>query len=75
MIRNLRGLERQGWVRLSVGVDDRRRRLASLTAKGRAVFAAALPLWKEAQKEVGALLEEKLSDTNRRLVRLARSIS
>jgi DNA-binding MarR family transcriptional regulator len=75
MIRNLRGLERQGWVRLSVGVDDRRCRLASLTTKGRGVFAEALPLWKEAQKEVSALLEEKLSDTNRRLVRLARSVS
>jgi DNA-binding MarR family transcriptional regulator len=75
MIRNLRGLERQGWVRVSVGVEDRRRRLASLTTKGRGVFAEALPLWKEAQKEVGTLLEEKLSDTNRRLVRLARSIS
>lgn len=74
MIRNLRGLERQGWVRLSVGAD-RRQRLASLTAKGRRVFAEALPRWKEAQKEVGALLEEKISDANRRLVRLARSAS
>jgi DNA-binding MarR family transcriptional regulator len=74
MIRNLRGLERQGWVKLSVGVD-RRQRLPSLTTKGRDVFARALAPWKEAQKEVGALLEEKLSDTNRRLVRLARSVS
>jgi DNA-binding MarR family transcriptional regulator len=74
MIRNLRGLERQGWVKLLVGVD-RRQRLAHLTVRGRDVFARALPSWKEAQKEVGALLGEKLSDTNRRLVRLARSIS
>jgi DNA-binding MarR family transcriptional regulator len=74
MIRNLRGLERQGWVKLVVGTD-RRQRLAHLTAKGREVFAQALPAWKEAQKEVGALLDEKLSDTNRRLVRLARSVS
>src|SRR5450631_3803659 len=51
MIRNLRGLERKGWVRLAVG-NDRRRRLPSLTDSGRAVFAEALPLWKEAQKEV-----------------------
>jgi DNA-binding MarR family transcriptional regulator len=74
MIRNLRGLERQGWVKLSVGID-RRQRLARLTAKGRDVFARALLPWKEAQKEVSALLDEKLTDTNRRLVRLARSVS
>ncbi|MDQ2763618.1 MAG: MarR family winged helix-turn-helix transcriptional regulator [Pseudomonadota bacterium] len=74
MIRNLRGLERQGWVRLRVGTD-RRRRLATLTKEGRSVFAEALPLWKAAQNEVGALLEEKLSETNRRLVRLARSVA
>lgn len=73
MIRNLRGLEKQGWVKLSVGTD-RRQRLPRLTAKGREVFAQALPRWKEAQKEVSTLLEEKLSETNRRLVRLARSV-
>ncbi len=73
MIRNLRGLERQGWVVLSVG-GDRRRRLASLSEEGRAVFARALPLWKRAQQEVAGLLEEKLSDTNRKLVRLTRAI-
>ena len=74
MIRNLRGLERQGWVSLAVGTD-RRRRLPALTEKGRAVFAEALPLWKKAQQEVGALLDDKLSETNRKLVRLTRAIA
>jgi DNA-binding MarR family transcriptional regulator len=74
MIRNLRGLERLGWVVLTVG-GDRRRRLPSLSEEGRAVFARALPLWKLAQQEVTALLEEKLSDTNRKLVGLARAIA
>ncbi len=74
MIRNLRGLERQGWVSLAVGTD-RRRRLPALTEKGRAVFAEALPLWKKAQQEVGALLDDKLSETNRKLLRLTRAIA
>jgi DNA-binding MarR family transcriptional regulator len=72
MIRNLRGLEHLGWVVLAVG-GDRRRRLPSLSEEGRAVFARALPLWKQAQQEVSGLLEDKLSDTNRKLVGLARA--
>jgi DNA-binding MarR family transcriptional regulator len=74
MIRNLRGLEKQGWVILAVG-NDRRRRLATLSDEGRAVFARALPLWKKAQQEVAELLDDKLSDTNRKLVRLVRAIA
>ena len=74
MIRNLRGLERQGWVVLAVG-GDRRRRLPALSEEGRAVFARALPCWKNAQQEVSGLLDEKLVDTNRKLVRLARAVS
>ena len=74
LIRNLRGLERQGWVTLAVGAD-RRRRLASLTDEGRAVFARALPLWKKAQHEVSAVLDDKLSETNRKLLRLTRAVA
>jgi DNA-binding MarR family transcriptional regulator len=72
MIRNLRGLERRGWVRVEVGAD-RRSRLPTLTEAGRKVFAAALPRWKEAQKEVATLLQETLVETNRKLLRIARS--
>jgi DNA-binding MarR family transcriptional regulator len=74
MIRGLRGLERQGWVTLTVG-SDRRRRLPSLTQEGRVVFGRALPLWKEAQAEIAGVLDEKLHDTNRKLVRLTRAIA
>ncbi|MEP7300682.1 MAG: MarR family winged helix-turn-helix transcriptional regulator [Caldimonas sp.] len=74
LIRNLRGLERQGWVTLAVGAD-RRRRLASLTDEGRAVFARALPLWKKAQQEVSSVLDDKMVETNRKLVRLTRAIA
>lgn len=45
------------------------------TEKGRAVFAEALPLWKNAQQEVAALLDDKLGETNRKLVRLTRAIA
>ncbi len=73
LIRNLRVLEREGWVKLAVGVD-RRQRIASLTRAGRSVFAKALVGWKKAQSEVAGLLEETVPDANRKLVRLTRAI-
>ena len=39
------------------------------------MFGTALPQWQKAQKEVAALLDEKLSDTNRKLLRLTRAIA
>jgi DNA-binding MarR family transcriptional regulator len=73
MIRNLRVLEREGWVVLEVGRDDRRRRIPSLTPAGRTVFARALRGWQKAQAEVALLLDDKVPETNRKLVRLARA--
>ena len=73
LIRNLRVLEREGWVGLAVG-SDRRQRIASLTRQGRAVFGAALLGWKSAQAEVAAVLDDKLPAANRKLVRLARAV-
>jgi DNA-binding MarR family transcriptional regulator len=72
LIRTLRILEREGWVALEVGAD-RRQRIASLTRSGRAVFGKALRSWKKAQSEVADLLDERIPETNRRLVRLARA--
>jgi len=72
LIRTLRILEREGWVALQIG-KDRRQRIPSLTVAGRAVFAKALGGWKQAQSEVAALLDDKLPETNRQLVRLARA--
>jgi DNA-binding MarR family transcriptional regulator len=74
LIRTLRILEREGWVELAVGSADRRQRIPSLTPAGRAVFGKALRGWKKAQAEVAALLEDKVPDTNRKLVRLTRAI-
>lgn len=72
LIRTLRILEREGLVALDVG-DDRRQRIPRLTRNGRTVFAKALVSWKKAQSEVAGLLDERLADTNRKLVRLARA--
>ena len=72
LIRNLRILEREGWVALEVGTD-RRQRIASLTPAGRALFAKALREWKKAQIEIAGLIDDKVAQTNRQLVRLARA--
>lgn len=49
--RNLKPLERQGWVHIESGAD-RRRRLVSITSAGKAVLATALPLWEAAQSRM-----------------------
>ena len=46
---NLKPLERRGLVAVTVDDADRRGRLMTLTAAGRAVLAKALPHWKQAQ--------------------------
>jgi len=49
--RNLRLLERNGWIRSSAGADKRERRFA-LTPAGRTRLAAARPEWMKAQTEL-----------------------
>jgi DNA-binding MarR family transcriptional regulator len=49
--RSLRLLEEEGLIRIETGVD-RRERLASATAKGRAAIARALPHWRRAQERM-----------------------
>lgn len=73
LIRTLRLLEREGWVALEVGPDDRRQRLPTLTRAGRAVFGKALVAWHDAQDEVASLLDDELTETNRKLVGLSRA--
>jgi DNA-binding MarR family transcriptional regulator len=43
---NLKPLERRGLVRIKVDETDRRGRRLALTAEGRALLAAAVPIWK-----------------------------
>jgi DNA-binding MarR family transcriptional regulator len=73
LIRNLRVLERQGWVALKVGRTDRRQRIPSLTRAGRTVFGKALIGWKKAQSEISGLLAEGVGETNRKLLGLTRA--
>jgi DNA-binding MarR family transcriptional regulator len=49
LTRNLRPLERAGWVRVGPG-PDRRSRAVEITPAGRRVFDQALPLWREAER-------------------------
>ncbi|NWF62088.1 MAG: MarR family transcriptional regulator [Fischerella sp.] len=51
LTRNLKPLEEQGLIEITVG-EDRRERLVSLTPQGRAVVAEALPLWEQAQTKM-----------------------
>jgi DNA-binding MarR family transcriptional regulator len=46
---NLKPLERDGLVEITVDPDDRRNRLVALTAAGCAKLAESEPLWKRAQ--------------------------
>ncbi len=50
LARNLKPLERNGLIAITPG-EDRRVRLARLTAQGQRVLSRALPLWKAAQAE------------------------
>jgi len=54
--------------------QDRRVRLLRLTAKGRQKFARAMPLWEEAQRNMGrSLLVDRLEELARQARRLARA--
>ena len=48
LARNLKPLEREGLVEVSVG-EDRRTRMVKITEKGQAALFKAFPLWQEAQ--------------------------
>ena len=70
LARNLKPLEREGLVTVTVG-KDRRTRVAFLTAKGRRKLLRALPAWAEAQ----ALVLGQLGRENAELLtKLAQSI-
>jgi DNA-binding MarR family transcriptional regulator len=52
----LKPLARRGLVRVSVDPEDRRSRRMTLTRAGRAVLAAALPIWKRMQQVTERLI-------------------
>jgi DNA-binding MarR family transcriptional regulator len=57
LARNLKPLERDGLVEISIG-EDRRRRMVKITEKGQDALLKALPLWEEAQAWVTSQLGE-----------------
>jgi DNA-binding MarR family transcriptional regulator len=54
----LKPLQRRGWVNVTQNAKDKRRRLLSLTPEGKAVLAAAVPIWESTH----ASLAEALPD-------------
>lgn len=54
----LKPLERRALVRIAVDASDKRSRLVSLTAKGRALLERALPIWRQTHAEVDALVAD-----------------
>lgn len=54
--RNVRPLERAGWVRVARSPADGRARLLLLTPAGRRLVEAAAPLWRQAHDRVLAVL-------------------
>ena len=70
LTRNLEPLRREGLLMLRPG-EDRRVRLAMITEKGRKTLAAAIPLWKQAQRQItGGLGRGRWSAVQRDLQQL-----
>jgi DNA-binding MarR family transcriptional regulator len=68
LTRNLRPLEKHGWLRIAIGKEDRRIRMVFITEKGRAKLIEARPLWREAQDRVEATLGETVTGNLDRLL-------
>ncbi len=62
---NLRPLERDGFIQSEAGDDDKRSRFATLTRKGKAKVAEAIPLWEQAQRRFEAVYKLEKARTLR----------
>jgi DNA-binding MarR family transcriptional regulator len=51
----LKPLEREGYVQVAPDPEDRRSRRLILTDKGRAVLAAAVPIWRKTHRDLEAV--------------------
>ncbi len=65
--RNLRVLERDGFVALDVG-NDRREHVVGVTEKGRQAVACALPFWQKAQSMIAHALGQDQLDALKTLL-------
>jgi len=59
---NVKPLERRGLVQVRVDPDDRRNRRLELTASGRALLAAAAPVWKRTHAATERRLKSSTAD-------------
>jgi DNA-binding MarR family transcriptional regulator len=59
---NVKPLERRGLVKVRVDPEDRRNRRLELTAAGRALLAAAAPIWKRAHAATERRLKSSSPD-------------
>ena len=74
LTRNLRPMERAGWVEVGPG-PDRRRRSLRITAAGNEVFETALPLWQAAERSFRRGLGRETAADLRRLLDQALKIA
>jgi DNA-binding MarR family transcriptional regulator len=58
LTRNLKPMEREGWLKSEPG-QDQRTRVVILTLNGETALAQALPLWKQAQNDVEEALGQQ----------------
>jgi DNA-binding MarR family transcriptional regulator len=65
----LKPLRRRGLLKIAADPADGRRRLMSLTGKGRRLLTRAVPVWKNTHSAVEALLREGDSDRFRNNLR------
>jgi DNA-binding MarR family transcriptional regulator len=59
LTRNLSVLEREGFIKISPG-EDNRTRVVTITHKGRTAIAKAIPLWNEVQRKVRQRMGEPM---------------
>ena len=48
----LKPLQRKGWIEIIINPNDRRERLLQLTTEGKAILAAAVPIWKATHEAI-----------------------
>ena len=59
---DLKPLERRGLVRVTVDTADKRTRRLALTAAGRVLLAAAVPVWRRTHAEIDRVLAQSSPD-------------
>ena len=66
--RNLKVIERRGWIEVALAEADQRRRMVWLTEQGARALEAALPAWRAAHEVLAAAMPPGLGQDLSRLV-------